>query len=56
MNKDQKPLDHEMKAEMVGVLTAISIVSKRLARRLAQINENGTSRKRASPRKEEVKE
>ena len=31
---------NEMKEEMVGVLTAISIVSKRLANRLTQLDEN----------------
>ncbi|MBU9723095.1 MULTISPECIES: hypothetical protein [Bacillaceae] len=30
----------EMQEEMVGVLTAISIVSKRLANRLTQLDEN----------------
>ncbi|MEC1719099.1 hypothetical protein [Schinkia azotoformans] len=36
----------EMQEEMVGVLTAISIVSKRLANRLIQLNEeNGKGEK-----------
>lgn len=32
-------INKEMQEEMVGVLTAMSIVSKRLANRLAQLNE-----------------
>jgi len=55
MNKDQRVMDQEMKEEMVGVLTAISIVSKRLARRLSQIQEHSTTRKRASPRERKVR-
>ena len=32
-------INKEMQEEMIGVLTAMSIVSKRLANRLAQLNE-----------------
>ena len=41
--KTQKKVDKELNDEMVGVLTAISIVSKRLAGRLlkADINKPG---------------
>ncbi|WP_209121724.1 hypothetical protein [Alkalihalobacillus sp. BA299] len=35
----QKAVNKDMQEEMVGVLTAISIVSKRLANRLSQLDE-----------------
>ena len=35
----QKGVNKDMQEEMVGVLTAISIVSKRLANRLSQLDE-----------------
>ncbi|KUP04294.1 hypothetical protein Q75_16025 [Bacillus coahuilensis p1.1.43] len=35
----QKTVNKDMQEEMVGVLTAISIVSKRLANRLSQLDE-----------------
>lgn len=35
----QKSVNKDMQEEMVGVLTAISIVSKRLANRLSQLDE-----------------
>lgn len=35
----QKSVNKDMQEEMVGVLTAISIVSKRLANRLIQLDE-----------------
>jgi hypothetical protein len=35
-------INKEMQEEMVGVLTAISIVSKRLATRLVEQSERGT--------------
>lgn len=35
----QKAVNKDMQEEMVGVLTAISIVSKRLANRLIQLDE-----------------
>jgi len=46
-----KVVDQEMQDEMVGVLTAISIVSKRLARRMLELNEQ----KSESPQASEVK-
>jgi len=39
MNTNSKQADREMQAEMVGVLMAISIVSKRLANRLLMLDE-----------------
>ena len=39
-DKPMKPdANKEMQEEMVGVLTAISLVSKRLAKRLQQMNQ-----------------
>lgn len=40
MNNKDKVVDREMQDEIVGVLTAISIVSKRLAHRLLQLDES----------------
>ena len=39
MEDDKKTVSKEMQDEMIGVLTAISIVSKRLARRLSKLSE-----------------
>jgi len=39
MNSNAKLVDREMQDEMVGVLTAISIVSRRLANKLLQLDE-----------------
>ena len=39
MNAQLKAVDEELQEEMVGVLTAISIVSKRLASRLLKMDE-----------------
>ncbi len=46
--REDKPMiadtSKQMQDEMVGVLTAISIVSKRLANRLSQLDENQEER------------
>ncbi len=39
MEDSKKTLSEEMQDEMIGVLTAISIVSKRLARRLSKLDD-----------------
>lgn len=39
MNDCKKTVSKEMQDEMIGVLTAISIVSKRLASRLSNLDE-----------------
>ena len=52
MNSKAKVVDLEMQDEMAGVLTAISIVSKRLAIRLLQLNENKPEEKSTSPESE----
>ena len=56
MNSKDKVVDREMQDEMVGVLTAISIVSKRLAHRLLQLDESARNEKSISPpeREEQV--
>lgn len=52
METKAKVLDPKMQDEMIGVLTAISIVSKRLACRLLQIDENKSLDKDVSPETE----
>ena len=56
MNSKDKVVGQEMQDEMVGVLTAISIVSKRLAHRLLQLDESARNEKSISPpeREEQV--
>lgn len=51
MNSKDKVVDRETQDEIVGVLTAISIVSKRLARRLLQLDESAHEAKSTSPPK-----
>ena len=40
-NPDTEPQDSELNAELAGILTAISIVSRRLARKLTVLSEQG---------------
>ncbi len=40
----QQGVNKDMQEEMVGVLTAISIVSKRLANRLSQLDEQNETK------------
>ena len=49
MSAKDKVVDQETQDEMVGVLTAISIVSKRLAHRLLQLNESVHAEKNTVP-------
>jgi len=49
MNSKAKVVDQEMQDEMIGVLTAISIVSKRLASRLLKLGERHCEEKSTSP-------
>jgi hypothetical protein len=58
MNHKVKVVGQDMQEEMVGVLTAISIVSKRLAARISQLDENNDEdqkNKSKSPPGSEVK-
>ena len=53
MKKKKRIVDDEMQDEMVGLLTAISIVSKRLAKRLLMLDKNTTESKANSNKKSE---
>lgn len=55
MDSKAKVLDQKIQDEMVGVLTAISIVAKRLAGRLSQLNEDEEDKKSSSSSESEVK-
>ena len=55
MKRKSKVLAKETQDEMVGVLTAISIVSKRLARRLSDPGEDEPKNKRKSTPESEVR-
>lgn len=55
MNSKTKVVNQEMQDEMVGMLTAISIVSRRLASRLLQIDENKSVKTHTTPADGKVK-
>lgn len=55
MDSKSKVLDQKIQDEMVGVLTAISIVAKRLACRLLQLDENEEEKKPVSSSESKVK-
>ena len=54
MNSKGKVVGREMQDEMVGVLTAISIVSKRLAHRLLHLEGSENEAKSTSPPEREA--
>ena len=49
MSSKDKVVDQKTQDEMVGVLTAISIVSRRLAHRLLKLDESAHDDKSTSP-------
>lgn len=55
MDNNTNVVDQKMQDEMVGVLTAISIVSKRLANRLSNLNEKEKVDNCTPPVESEVK-
>lgn len=42
-NRDADARDHDLEEELAGILTAISVVSKRLARKLAALQRQDES-------------